>query len=84
MGKSPKKPQGKFVINDICPLNTIWNLFDKMFVVPKHIRSKALLINKIMPLFNMSDFSHPPKWDSENGGENILYDLPRKHLAIST
>ena len=56
MGKSPEKPQRKLVINNIGHLNTIGNLFDKMFVVPKRIRDYEEVLGYTTRGRNVEDY----------------------------
>lgn len=79
MGYGSQETKGDHIIDLIVHLGTGGRFHKGVFVMPKFIRAKTLLIHKIMSFLHMRDLRHPLHPDAQDRGKGIGDDLPGIH-----
>ena len=63
-------------MNNVRHLNTAFNFFKMMLVVPHGVRAKALFIYKIFTVFYLGNFRHPVERNTKQWAYGVFNNLP--------
>jgi hypothetical protein len=84
VGYIAQNAQRKFIMHNVFHLYATVNGFEKMLVVPVHIRTGKLGVYKMVRCIDGSNFYNPIHGDSGQGFHGVLNDLTRIHFAFGT